>query len=71
MPSSSARAGFLRVGGILVLTSSIPIKSICIESIPIESIPTMNTLLMKTFSGLDAGHVAHYIAEQEVIALQG
>ena len=41
------------------------------ESIPIESIPTMNTILMKTFSGLDAGHVAHYIAEQEVIALQG
>ena len=25
----------------------------------------------KSCSGLDAGHVAHYIAEQEVIALQG
>ena len=32
----------------------------------------MTTLIsMMMISGLDASHVAHYIAEQEVIALQG
>ena len=38
-PSSLARAGFLRVGGILILTNFI------ILTIPIESIPTMNMLM--------------------------
>ena len=28
-------------------------------------------MIMVMISGLDASHVAHYIAEQEVIALQG
>ena len=28
-------------------------------------------IMMFTISGLGASHIAHYIAEQEVIALQG
>ena len=35
------------------------------------SINSISLNMMMIISGLDAGHVAHYIAEQEVIALQG
>ena len=39
--------------------------------ITINTINLIMITLIMIISGLDASHVAHYIAEQEVIALQG
>ena len=45
--------------------------NLIITFISINSINSISLNMMMIISGLDAGHVAHYIAEQEVIALQG